>query len=106
MTEEQPVVERVVHCDNCGCNIFDEGIIEVTSGGLAETDITFFLPYANIGDTCIKSFTDQESRCRKCGNTLCAGQITSSEIMDFYEGHTDYLESYIRFKGGSPVHGW
>ena len=106
MPGEKPIVERVVHCDNCGCNIFNQGIIEVVNGGIAETDITFFLPIANIGETDIKSFTDQAVRCIACDKTLCEGNITASEIMDFYEGVTDYLESYIRFKGGSPVHGW
>lgn len=109
MNKEQPTVERVVHCNNCGCNIFEHGIKEVLIGGLSETEITFFgglFPNVDYGTTVIEDPHTSEAYCIECSNVLFLGTVPAWEIVEFYEGHTDYLESYLRFKGGAPVHGW
>lgn len=109
MQKENQHVERVVHCNNCGCNIFEQGIIEVIIGGYAETDVFFGgkrYPTVDFGTTRIDEAENQRVECHNCHKVLCEGEIAAWEIIEFYEGHTEYLETYLNFMGGAPVHGW
>lgn len=105
MEPKQNHVERVVHCNNCGCNIFEHGITEVIYGGTGETDITFNgkTPNTIFGPTDISNFTDQVTYCLNCGQILWDGNIPASEIINFYEGETEYFEGYINFHSGAPT---
>lgn len=74
-------MEKEYKCPNCGCNIFDKGIYEVTTGGVSTTKIIFG-DKVEVGPTLITNFEDEHFTCVRCDGDIM--DITATELIDIY----------------------
>lgn len=105
---EKEFIMKVVHCNHCGCNIYEHGIIEEMLNCDAETTLLFGTSFQNtiFEPTLTSNADDNVSHCNNCNAMLFGGEVPAWSIIDFYIDETDYLQGYLEYMGGAPVHGW
>lgn len=83
--------KRVAFCPHCGANLLECGIMEVVTGGHAETRITFNGTSVAYGGTNIDHVTDQWVTCMNCDEDI-QNDVTAHDIVCFADESTDTID--------------